>query len=148
MDMEALKLGEALWTMHLDHMRLLEEIVERSGTRGESGVLLYLYHTGRPMFPGELTEKLGLTTGRIANILRSLERSELVVRTPDGLDKRRVLVALTPAGEEAAERRNAEAIAYHARLIGPLDEARAQALLDTLSFLADTEARRTETRES
>ena len=69
--MDERKLGEALWKVHLEHMRALDCVVERSYTRGETGVLLYLYHISRPLFPGELTEKLGLTTGRIANILRA-----------------------------------------------------------------------------
>lgn len=128
--MDAMKLGETLWTVHLENMRALDLIVEKSRTRGESGVLLYLYHVNRPMFPGELTEKLGLTTGRIANILKVLESSGLVVRTPDALDKRRVQVALTPAGEIAAQRQNREAVAFHARLLSQLEEHEAQQFLD------------------
>lgn len=130
--MDAARLGETLWTMHLENMRVLDKIVGRSNTRGESGVLLYLYHVGRPMFPGELTEKLGLTTGRIANILRVLEQAQLVARTPDRLDKRRVQVALTPAGEAEALRQNAEGIAFHARLLKALSDEEARAFLDML----------------
>lgn len=130
--MDATKLGEMLWTMHLENMRVLDEIVEKSRTRGESGVLLYLYHVNRPMFPGELTEKLGLTTGRIANILRVLEESGLVVRTPDALDKRRVEVSLTPEGEALAEKRNREAIDFHARLLEQLQEDEARQFLAML----------------
>ena len=133
--MDAMKLGETLWTMHLENMRVLEAIVERSRTRGESGVLLYLYHVGRPMFPGELTEKLGLTTGRIANILKVLERSGQVVRTPDPLDKRRVQVALTPKGESLARRQNADAVVFHARLMSRLNEAEASQCMDMLKLI-------------
>lgn len=130
--MDAAKLGEKLWTIHLENMRALDQIVEKSRTRGETGVLLYLYHVGRPMFPGELTEKLGLTTGRIANILKVLEQSGLVVRTPDHLDKRRVQVALTPAGEQEAQRQNAQSVAFHARMLSQLSEAEARQFLDML----------------
>ena len=130
--MDAMKLGETLWTMHLENMRVMDQIVERSRTRGESGVLLYLYHVGRPMFPGELTEKLGLTTGRIANILKVLEESDLVVRTPDALDKRRVLVALTSRGEQVAQEQNREAVQFHAQLISQLEEDEARQFLDML----------------
>ena len=49
-----------------------------------------------------------MTTGRIANILKVLEESDLVVRTPDALDKRRVQVALTDRGEQVAEEQNRE----------------------------------------
>ena len=130
--MGATKLGESLWTMHLENMRVMDQIVEKSRTRGESGVLLYLYHVARPMFPGELTEKLGLTTGRIANILKVLEESDLVVRTPDALDKRRVQVALTSRGEQVAQEQNREAILFHERLLSRLREDEAQQFLDML----------------
>ena len=126
------RLGEALWAMHLENMHALDTIVENSRTRGENGVLLYLYHVGRPLFPGDLTGKIGLTTGRIANILKVLERSGYVVRRPDAVDKRRVLVALTPAGEEAAARRNEEAISYHSKLLSRLEPNEARIFLDVL----------------
>ena len=126
------KLGESLWTIHIENMRVLDQIVEASRTRGENGMLLYLYHVGRPMFPGELTEKLGLTTGRIANILKELEKSGLVVRTPDALDKRRVQVALTRQGEEAARAQNEEAVRYHAMLLSLLSEDEARQFLEML----------------
>ena len=115
--MDAAKLGEALWKTHLENMRALDQIVEASHIRGESGVLLYLYHTGVPMYPGELTDRLGLTTGRVANILKELERAALIVRSPDGQDRRRVLVSLTGKGEAIARARHDATIAYHARLM-------------------------------
>lgn len=130
--MDAAKLGEAMWMMHIEHMRVLDEIVEHSRTRGESGVLLYLYHIGRPMYPGELTEKLGLTTGRIANILKVLEGSGLIVRTPDAIDKRRVCVALTPEGEMQAMRQNAEAVDFYAGLLSRLEPDDASHFLNVM----------------
>ena len=130
--MDENRLGEALWAMHLENMHALDTIVENSRTRGENGVLLYLYHVGRPLFPGDLTGKIGLTTGRIANILKVLERSGYVVRRPDAVDKRRVLVALTPAGEKAAARRNEEAISYHSKLLSRLEPNEARIFLDVL----------------
>lgn len=130
--MDRTKLGETLWTIHLEHMRALDQIVDASHIRGENGLLLYLYHVGRPMFPGELTEKLGLTTGRIANILKVLERAALVVRTPDGSDKRRVLVALTPKGEALASEKNREAVEFHSRMMSQLDPSEARQFLDMI----------------
>lgn len=138
--MDANKMGEAQWTAHLDRIRVLYEVVEQSQTRGENGVLLYLYHVDRPMFPGELTEKLGLTTGRIANILKELEKSRLVVRKPDGADKRRVQVYLTPAGEAAAQLQNRRAVAFHNRLIsalGPEDACRLEDILGRMAEAVD-----------
>ena len=135
--MDAMKYGEALWTMHLEHMRAMDEIVDRGCVRGESGVLLYLYHVGRPLYPGELTEKLGLTTGRIANILKVLEKASLIVRTPDADDKRRVQVALTPAGEAAALQRNAEAVAFHEHIVSRLKPEEARSFMNAIGRMTE-----------
>lgn len=135
--MDSMKLGETLWEMHMENIRGMDHIVERSMIHGESGLLLYLYHVGRPMFPGELTEKLGLTTGRVANILKVLEESNLVMRTPDGLDRRRVLVALTPEGEAVAAERTRESVAFHAQLISPLTQDEANQFLYLLKRMAE-----------
>ena len=134
--MDERKLGESLWKVHLEHMRALDCVVERSYTRGETGVLLYLYHISRPLFPGELTEKLGLTTGRIANILRALEAEGLVQRMPDGQDKRRVQVSLTRQGEVLAMERNQEAIEFHTRVLETLEPGEGEQFLALLVKLA------------
>ena len=130
--MDATRLGESLWTAHMERMRTLEQILNRSCTRGESGVLMYLYHISHPMYPGELTEKLGLTTGRIANILRALESDGLIVRTPDVEDKRRVQVRLTPRGEAMAQAQYREAMAFHTRVTARLTPEETRQLLDML----------------
>ena len=135
--MDAMKLGETLWKVHLEHVGALDKIVERSHTRGESGVLLYLYHMNRPMYPGELTEKLGLTTGRVANILRVLEEAGMVRRAPNATDKRRVLVTLTPPGEAAAREQNLQAVAFYTRIIDRLSPEEAQRLLDTTRHIVE-----------
>lgn len=72
-------------------------------SRGEPLVLLCLLHEGRPLLSGQVAARSGLTTGRVANILKSLERQEMVTRSPDASDGRRVLVSLTPRGEAAAQ---------------------------------------------
>ena len=135
--MDAMKLGEALWTMHLEHIRALDQIVEASNTRGESGMLLYLYHVGRPMYPGELTEKMGLTTGRIANILKVLEQTGMIMRTTDARDRRRVQVELTQEGESAARARHEDAMRCHAALMDQLDAEQARRLAEALRALSD-----------
>ena len=133
--MDNSKLGEEVWCRHISGMRALEQLIDLSGTRGESGVLLFLYHANRPAHPGELTEKLGLTTGRIANILKVLEQSGLIERTADASDRRRVQVALTPQGEEAARTRHEAAMRGHACLIDRMD-GREAALREALGLLA------------
>lgn len=135
--MDQRKLSEPLWCMHLEHMRVLEYVVEQGCTRGENGLLMYLYHIGEPMFAGELTEKLGLTTGRTANILRVLEREGLVTRETDSQDKRRVLVKLTPEGEKKAEKLIRRAIEFQERVMSFLEPEEADQFLKSLMRLLE-----------
>lgn len=135
-------MGEKMWKLHLDHMRVIESVLEKSASHGEDGVLLYLYHFAKPMYPGELTERMSLSTGRIANILRALEQSGLIARETDGEDRRRVVVTLTPRGEALARKRYAEGVAMHARVISALDPDEAQSFLKMVMRMIEKTARR------
>ena len=70
--------------------------------RGEMAVLRLL--------AGEISRGLGMTTSRIAAVLNSLERKGMIIRCADPGDRRRVVVRLTPSGEDfcLARRRDAE----------------------------------------
>jgi DNA-binding MarR family transcriptional regulator len=51
---------------------------------------------------GELAEAASLSPGAVTTVLDRLERMELVTRTRDEADRRRVLVELTPKARELA----------------------------------------------
>lgn len=55
---------------------------------------------GTPRSVGELGAKLGMDTGTITPLLKRLALSGLVTRQRDARDERRVLIDLTPAGEQ------------------------------------------------
>ena len=67
---------------------------------------------------GEIAAALGRTTGSVTTLLDRLERSGYVRRTRDSIDRRRVLVELTPRSQRLA-----------AELYAPLAEE-GQALLE------------------
>lgn len=76
--------------------------------RGEYGVLWQLLKSDTPMTAGDLTESIQVVPGRMTDILNSLEKKKLIVRTKDSQDRRVVNVELTEAGRmEASNRRNA-----------------------------------------
>ncbi len=85
------------------HYRYAEEIkclCDQFCITGENGVLCRLHiHEGR-LSSGELAETMGLTSGRIANILKSLERKGMVQRERDSRDRRHVIAVLTDQGRE------------------------------------------------
>lgn len=66
--------------------------------RGELFVLNYLYNREDGVHPKELSEKLSVSTARIASLLNHMEEKHLVVRETDPEDSRQVLVRLTPDG--------------------------------------------------
>ena len=61
-------------------------------------VILELLETS-PGSVGKIGAKLGLDTGTTTPLLKRMEQSGLIARKSDLLDKRRVLVELTPAGQ-------------------------------------------------
>lgn len=81
-----------------------------SVTRGELGVLMFLVWHGASV-PSVLAEKLNVTTSRIANTLKPLERKGYVRRDVNPDDRRSVIVTITPEGRAFGEERYREAIA-------------------------------------
>ena len=71
-------------------------------SRGEVGVLSYLVFDKGEATAGELSEKLNVSTARVASVLNSLESKEYVTRKVDSLDKRKTLVVITEKGKELA----------------------------------------------
>ena len=71
---------------------------------GEMAVMRLLHSGSRKkMTAGELSSKLSMTTSRMAAVLGSLEKKGLLERENDEVDRRRVLVSLTQAGDVLCE---------------------------------------------
>ncbi len=66
--------------------------------------LLALWDEGDPMTVGELGNRLRLDSGTLTPVLKRLEQAGIVTRRRDADDERRVLVALTAAGQELQDR--------------------------------------------
>lgn len=92
---------------------------------GENGVLLYIFNMtkdGKEVLPGDLVRELGISFGRITNILKVLERKGYVHKHHDSIDRRRVYVSLTNEGERYISCKYQEALNYFARLFEQLGE--------------------------
>lgn len=68
--------------------------------QGEMKVLSFIAVSYRELLPGQLSSALEMTAGRIAGILRSLEKKGYITRRTDIADRRRVLVSITEQGRE------------------------------------------------
>jgi DNA-binding MarR family transcriptional regulator len=72
--------------------------------RGSGRVQALLHLTAGPLSLGKLAEAVKVDPPYATLIVDTLEERGFVERRPDPADRRRKLVAVTPAGEEAAER--------------------------------------------
>ncbi|MDO4467691.1 MAG: MarR family transcriptional regulator [Bacillota bacterium] len=68
--------------------------------RGENGVLWCLLNAEKPMSVGQLSEMMKVVPGRMADILKSLEKKGMVERKKSPLDNRVVLVSLLEPGKQ------------------------------------------------
>src|SRR5574344_72244 len=71
---------------------------DTNNIKGENAIIGVLTYNINGLTPGELKDKLGVTSARIAGALNYLETKEYISRLTDENDKRRVIVKLTPKG--------------------------------------------------
>lgn len=71
--------------------------------KGEAFTLLYLAFTKKPVTPGDIVNAMEISSARVAAVLNSLEKKELISREIDPCDRRKILVKLTEAGQKKAD---------------------------------------------
>ncbi|QOY61116.1 MarR family winged helix-turn-helix transcriptional regulator [Thermophilibacter immobilis] len=82
--------------------------VARNSLHGETAVMWTLSRAGGSLMPSELAATLHVSSARVANILRSLEKKHWVTRQHSLIDRRRVTVSLTEKGEDICQQREAQ----------------------------------------
>lgn len=114
-----------------------ERVARQLGVAASDLQCLFVLSTHGPRSPGFIAEQIGLTTGSASRMVDRLLAAGLVTRETDTLDRRRVIVTVTP-----------QALARVAEHYSPLnDQLRAQltrlperSLTDMLNFVRDAEA--------
>lgn len=66
--------------------------------RGIGFVLDYLWESDHEVIAGDLARELGVSTARIAALLRKMEKNGLIVRYRSSADARQTVVEITEAG--------------------------------------------------
>ncbi len=87
---------------------------------GIGSVLRILHQAERPVTSGMISRSLGVSTARIAVLLKKLEGKGLIIRTAGADDARTTLVGLTEQGLEYTEYMYADLCAEIGRLIDHL----------------------------
>lgn len=72
-------------------------------SRGSGFVLFYLMKANHQVLAGELARELGVSTARIAVLLKTMEKNGLIERSHSTSDARHTVVRFTQAGQDTAE---------------------------------------------
>ena len=115
----------------------------RGVSEGEMAILGMLSATDEPQAPGDLAERLQLSSSRVANALKTLERKGFVTREINPADRRGIIVSITPEGDAFGKARFDEAVAGIRDLVADLGEQDATELARILERIQDLVVERT-----
>lgn len=90
--------------------------------QGERQVLQCILEEGGGIRPSLISERMGISTARIAATLNALEQKGWVTRRIDPGDRRRILVDLTPEGRQHAKEAHREVLKEVAAMLERLGE--------------------------
>jgi len=91
--------------------------------RGEKRVIGYLIEIEDGVHPKKISDFSGVSTARIACILNKLEEQNLIKRTQDLIDKRKIIVNLTDNGRTLGFTYQNEIISELSKMLEDLGEA-------------------------
>lgn len=115
-------------------IRLHKPLLEPLGLTFPQYLAMLELFTEAPRTVGDLGSKLAMDTGTITPLLKRLEVAGMVTRTRDKNDERRVLIALTDAGE--ALREELWAVTDKIKTACQLTDDGLESLRDTLNAFA------------
>lgn len=86
-------------------------------TKGQEFILNYLHNKNKEVSAGELSVALGVSTARIAVLLKKLIKNNYVIKTTSKADARVVMISITQTGIEYIEKENKGILDYIGRII-------------------------------
>ncbi len=94
--------------------------------RGDLGVMNYLLMHDNSAYPKQMSDVMAISTARVAAILNRLERMDLICRSPDGRDNRKIIVRLTEKGIDSIKQKRENLKQVLADVLDMLGEEDAQ----------------------
>ena len=124
----AIKLLKDLWDNRPNRFNnFLDEF-----NKGEFGLLNYIYFETKEVSAGMLSEKLKVSTARIASVLNSLEAKKLIKRKIGTDDKRKVVVEITTEGKEIIKKYQEEVVNKVSYIISKIGQEKAKQYFDIM----------------
>lgn len=114
----ARELIEPMYLVHRD--KLVRHINQMS--QGEEYVLLLLKDSKDSLFPRDISKIMGITSARVAAILRRLEEKGLVTRKGSTTDHRCTKVIITEKGDSVIAAQQDKAVAYLTKVLTQLGQ--------------------------
>lgn len=146
MDFEKLA-AEYMESFYIINHRKMQRKMHNS-MRGEAFIIQFLAQTEKALSPSDISDFMGISTARTAAALGSLEGKNLLTRKIDPSDRRKVLVELTPLGEEQAREHENFVLKHTANLLSLLNEDEAREYVRLTSLLASRVTESEETSSS
>jgi DNA-binding MarR family transcriptional regulator len=136
---------DAWWTFAQVMKRNVAPILEREHQM-DFGDFMVLNTIDRGAnYPGLLCERTSISPSGVSRMLENLTKRDLVRRSLDTEDSRRVKLEITPKGFEVLHATRGTMIRLVERGLGTLPQEQVQAFIDTLVHLANTMSETTET---
>lgn len=124
--------------MQLKYTKEFSAFLDKASAVGQNRILIYLYKKHSHVLVGDLTNDLEISTGRIANILKELERKGYISRVQQKDDKRKYEVCLTKSGENYSRELYTDIVANHKFLMEQLGETDGEQFLRLSEKLLQT----------
>jgi DNA-binding MarR family transcriptional regulator len=122
--------------------RIVSQTLGEAGVRKQHFAVLTALEEQGSASQAALGRRVWMDRSDLHAVLNDLERDGLVARVRDERDRRRNLIALTPAGREALKQLNVRVDAAQAALLEPLSSEERRELRRLLSRLEEHHAAR------
>jgi DNA-binding MarR family transcriptional regulator len=127
-----------LWTLgraSLQSQRLVRQHMTQAGVRTQHYHVLASLADDGEAAQATLADRIGFDRSDLVTLLDELEELKLLARRVDPADRRRKIVAITPAGEKQLDAMDQLIYAAEADLLEPLTAPERKTLLTLLSRL-------------
>ncbi|MCL2493213.1 MAG: MarR family transcriptional regulator [Clostridiales bacterium] len=121
-----------IFKLHQEKQGLFTE-----GLRGETVALIYLEKMGGGVSPCEISDKMAVSSARVAVILNGLEKKGFITRRIDSDDRRQIIVDLTEDGLEQARKNFQNAKDVYVDMLQFLGEQDAEAFVRIMGRLIE-----------
>jgi|AntAceMinimDraft_18_1070375.scaffolds.fasta_scaffold00541_16 DNA-binding MarR family transcriptional regulator len=91
---------------HMKDMFLRKPLLKKANdmSKGEIGALLYLGRENNNALAGEISARMKITSGRMASILKSLDKKGYISKRKGKEDCRQTIVSITVEGQDFLEK--------------------------------------------